>query len=57
METNEGQHRTPSGKMLFLPAFKQNWDVIGQIERTIANVQYKNPSGGSLLHVDEDRQT
>ena len=54
METNQGQPRTSSGKMLFLSAFKQNWNVIDILERQLQmwNFMKIRPMGVCLLRVD-----
>jgi len=57
METNRGQLRTPSGKILFLSAFKQNWNVIYILEQHLQmrNVKKNRPAG--VCSTWTDRQT
>ena len=61
METNQGQPRTSSGKMLILSAFKQNWNIIDILERQLKMWNFMKilPVGVCLLHADRhtDRQT
>ena len=58
-ETNQCQHRMPSGKILFLSAFRQNWNVIYILERKmqIWNVVLCLLDPASSRNLNKDRPT